>query len=462
MFTAILLFIYICPTLQDDPTNSGAWWCAFEGSPSFLTNLRCLLPPPMSDRELGTTMILWTGANSSIPQVIDITDSSAVSGTNFDPKKNTVIISHGYLDDGYLPWIQDLCRALQTKKPINCFAVNWGKGAGYNYPQSVSNIPAVGTEVANFIKNLTAEFGISFSNFILIGLSLGAHLSGDVGSKCYSQLQMIFGMDPASFLFIGAAENDKLDRSDAKAVVILHTDMATAVKNLQVNGYGTTDFSGHIDIVANGGRNQPGCPQSPMVVLTNLSDSVNTPSCSHQRAHDFLIASILYLNVSAFTAYPAPSLKDFNKGAGFPCKSKCIQVGDFKGQQDRVATNPASQVVFFNTGKDHPYYTYRCKTTLQISANSSTTASLSMTLQKDSKQSEAYDLYSGAIPLKSSSKYLDLLFDGPLNAATISYNPKIKMPILITLILEYGHNGAVYILCNKKPSQDATIMLDPK
>ncbi|XP_068111188.1 inactive pancreatic lipase-related protein 1-like [Hyperolius riggenbachi] len=467
MFAAILLFLYICPTLQgildsEDPTCTSSLECTNQKLPALLTAARVLLPPPKSDQELGTTMILWTGANSSIPQVIDITNPSAVNGTDFDPKKNTTIISHGYLGDGYLEWIQEMCRALQTKESINCFAINWGKGAGINYLQSVSNIPAVGTQVANFIKFLIAEFGISFSNFIMIGHSLGAHLVGHVGMKCNSLLRMICGMDPASYLFIGAADKDKLDRSDAKVVVIIHTDIATIINNLALHGFGTTDLNAHIDIIVNGGRDQPGCPKSPLVLLTNLKDFADTTGCSHQRVRYYLIASILYLNISAFTAYPASSVKDFNNGTGFPCNNNCIQVGDFNGLQEMVAKKPEHQLYFLNTGKDYPYYTYRCKTTLQISANSSTTASLSMTLQKDSNQSEAYDLYSGDIPINSTSKYLDLSFDGPLKGATISYTSNTKIPVLITLTVVYGHNGAVYTLRNKEPSQDATIKLDPK
>lgn len=85
----------------------------------------------------------------------------------------------------------------------------------------------------------------------LIGFSLGAQLANfaSLAIRPYT-LPRISGLDPAMPLFVGVANDNKLDPSDAKFVDVYHTNAFVQGK---VEQCGTTDF------YFNGGILQPGC-----------------------------------------------------------------------------------------------------------------------------------------------------------------------------------------------------------
>ena len=61
--------------------------------------------------------------------------------------------------------------------------MDWSKGNGFPYEKATANTQVVGTEIALFIKYLMNEYGLSASDFHIIGHSLGAHVAGYAGQK---------------------------------------------------------------------------------------------------------------------------------------------------------------------------------------------------------------------------------------------------------------------------------------
>ena len=61
--------------------------------------------------------------------------------------------------------------------------------------------------------------GGSLDNIYMIGVSLGAHISGFVGKMFDGQLGRITGLDPAGPLFNGKLPEDRLDPSDAQLLM---------------------------------------------------------------------------------------------------------------------------------------------------------------------------------------------------------------------------------------------------
>ena len=78
-------------------------------------------------------------------------------------------------------------------------------------------------------------------------------------------ISRITGLDPSGPNFHGQPASERLDKTDAKFVEVIHT---------AGKWVGTDDVVGHVDFFPNGGRaHQPGCEGQESVDLT----------CSHLR-----------------------------------------------------------------------------------------------------------------------------------------------------------------------------------
>ncbi|XP_031341559.1 pancreatic lipase-related protein 2-like isoform X2 [Photinus pyralis] len=125
----------------------------------------------------------------------------------------------------------------------------------------------------------------------VIGFSLGAHVAG-IGAQMQSaKVLRITGLDPAGPMFINTAENQRLDKSSAKNVDIIHTSRA-----------GVSSPVGHADFYVNGGKVQPNCSSTDV-------------ACSHRRSMELYLESITS-NVG-FKAFECDSVSNFEN-------NKCI------------------------------------------------------------------------------------------------------------------------------------------
>ena len=98
---------------------------------------------------------------------------------------------------------------------------------------------------------LIKQCGVPLENIIYIGHSLGAHVCGFAGKniqKIGLQIKLIIGADPAMPLFKINKCEEKLCKSDATFVTILHT-----------SDLGLSDQMGNLDLYFNGGHIQPKC-----------------------------------------------------------------------------------------------------------------------------------------------------------------------------------------------------------
>lgn len=215
----------------------------------------------------------------------------------FDITKQTKIIIHGYKDSSQSSVSQDLAEAYKEKKIFNVLLVDAEEMMNKGYVLSVHNARLVGKRLANLLANLET-FGANADDFHLLGISLGAHIAGWAG-KYYRQykrrsLGRITGLDPAGPCFSYAYADQRLDKSDAMYVDIVHSNRLIQ---------GVIEPLGHADFYINGGGPiQPGC----MV-----------PSCSHLRAATVYAESIKA--PKSFVGVKCRSLKYFEENA---CEDK--------------------------------------------------------------------------------------------------------------------------------------------
>lgn len=103
-------------------------------------------------------------------------------------------------------------------------------------------------ELIDFLVNI---HGMQLVDLMVVGHSLGAHISGVAGNKLKSgRIPVIVGLDPAYPLFTKKNTDSRLSVNDAEYVQAIHTNGGHLGLSYPV---------GHADFYPNWGRDQPGC-----------------------------------------------------------------------------------------------------------------------------------------------------------------------------------------------------------
>ncbi|CAH1236366.1 unnamed protein product [Diabrotica balteata] len=230
---------------------------------------------------------------------VEIGTISRLKNTNFSAEKETLFIVHGWKCNNVSQINREITAAILKNHDINVIVVDWSKMAGKNYISAKRAVTRVGLYVAGFITELKANFGLRLEKVKFVGHSLGAHICGNAGAALGGKVDRIVGLDPAGPLFTVKNTANRLDRTDAKFVQVIHTNGGTL-------GFG--EAIGHADYFPNGGESQPGCGW----------DLVGT--CSHSRAYAYYSESLQH----NFLARRCTDIKQYKKGN---CKK--IDVNDF-------------------------------------------------------------------------------------------------------------------------------------
>lgn len=192
------------------------------------------------------------------------------------------------------------------------------------------------------------EQGALLSSIHLIGVSLGAHISGFIGAKLNGSIGRITALDPAGPEFTGKPPDSRLDPTDAQFVDVVHTDM---------DALGFRKPLGHIDYYPNGGGDQPGCPR------TILAGSAYF-KCDHQRSVYLFMNSIN--RTCDLIAYPCDSYIDFLDGKCLSCEKfenkRCPVFGYDVTKWKSSLVKRRQTKAFFSTNSWSPF----CKTNYRV------------------------------------------------------------------------------------------------
>lgn len=142
------------------------------------------------------------------------------------------------------------------------------------YPTAVINTRQSGECLGKFLVKFRENFAsdVEFQKMHMVGFSLGAHvasyasnivkrqtgvlidrITGIFRMNLLSPLFLYFafkGLDPALPFFTTVDHRSKLDKSDARFVDVIHTNVGV---------FGKIEPSGHIDFYVNGGQTQLAC-----------------------------------------------------------------------------------------------------------------------------------------------------------------------------------------------------------
>ncbi|KAL9699181.1 hypothetical protein quinque_002622 [Culex quinquefasciatus] len=223
------------------------------------------------DAPANETITFLCGNSNSRDLQPTIPNDSDVS-SKIDTSLPVMFVTHGWLSSAQVAWVQATGQDLLTFFDTNVCLVNWEQLAAYPYVIAVSKTLIVSGYMTEFIRFLEAS-GIPLSEVTLVGHSLGAQISGQVGYNFRGQIGQIFGLDPAGPLFTGAPSSFRLEKTDAEYVQMILTSRGTA---------GVFFGEGHDNFLPNGGFvPQPNC----VTRESGDTDIAYQITCSHSQAH---------------------------------------------------------------------------------------------------------------------------------------------------------------------------------
>lgn len=225
------------------------------------------------------TFYLYTVYDYEKPVIVT---AKNITRTNFDYSKKTVVLIHGFGDNNRITILNKVKDELLKHEEVNIILVDWEKGAASpDYFSASSNTRVVASKLADFLDN---SFIDTSSRGHCVGHSLGAHICGFTSK--IQRFARISGLDPAGPFFKGKDASERLDKSDADYVDIIHTD----------SFYGIQDRLGHKDFYPNGGGFQNGCN---ILDLTIGKRSATENESNHTYENDLESTRLITLNNDA-------------------------------------------------------------------------------------------------------------------------------------------------------------------
>ncbi|XP_029386225.1 phospholipase A1 member A [Echeneis naucrates] len=328
--------------------------------------------------QLHVQYLLLTRTNMDCAQMFN-TDSLNGQTSYFNISHPTKVIIHGYRALGSKPsWVKELAQALLTAQDANVLVVDWIYGASFAYNLVVENYREVALQISFLIRQLQ-KHGCKLESFHFIGISLGAHVAGFVGSLFEGKIGRITALDPAGPMFKGADIYDRLDPSDAQFVDAIHTDS---------DSFGISIPVGHVDFFLNGGKDQTGCARSRFASILVYFPVYGYVICDHMRAlHVYMSA----LNGSCpLRGVPCYSYENFQMGQCVDCKvfeGTCPTIGLLENSGITMTPIPREQKLFLLTSSAPPFCTHHILLKLEVSPLDKS-AEVKVTLRTENQETE--------------------------------------------------------------------------
>ncbi|XP_011494874.1 PREDICTED: lipase member I-like [Ceratosolen solmsi marchali] len=281
-------------------------------------NLNCW-PVKLKYKSFDINITLST--RTRIDQVIGSNTSFSPLNIGFDPKRKTIVITHGLaISNEHINELEDLRDALLKWDDVNVVSMDWYKGCSNAllYFQAVVNTKYAAytlKDVLSYTIKLWKEENKFNDDWVpqlhLVGFSLGAHVVGQTAELLKIEdnllVNRITGLDPAGPCFNPTNFKLRLSSNNAHFVDVIHTDGALS----QNEAFGLYDPIGHADFYVNGGRKQPGCgflasQKSVPSLLKLLVHAMENGICSHRRGFKIFLESVIQAisKNCKFSAYP--------------------------------------------------------------------------------------------------------------------------------------------------------------
>jgi hypothetical protein len=230
---------------------------------------------------------LWSHINHDKRVEIE-NNTASMDASGWDPAAPVKIFAHGFTGNSFSGPTIDIRDAYIRegfKKDVNLILVDWSwLAAGPWYDVAAAGTRVVGTKIGHLLNFLVRNGYTTVDKIHMTGHSLGAHVAGYTGKTFFelygAKLPRVTGFDPALPRFGDAPDSNRLDRTDADFVDVIHTNAGP----LMTGDLGMREPCGHFDVYPNKGSSQPGCGGSlelisicsHLRVVTLWAESVNS------------------------------------------------------------------------------------------------------------------------------------------------------------------------------------------
>ncbi|KAG8182874.1 hypothetical protein JTE90_024617 [Oedothorax gibbosus] len=305
-------------------------------------------------------------------------DPSLLHDSDFDPALPTKVIVHGFVDNMHISdWMQRMKTRLLSLGEYNVILTDWSCGNDFPYFSAVQNSKITAGELKKLILFLQDSAGADPADFHLIGHSLGGHIAALVGHGV-PHLGRISALDPAGPRFYDAPLEERLDPSDAQFVDAIHTDGGHGL----LEGLGLRSQVGHVDFYPNGGKDQPGCHNSPFSILPRIGihrAARYYMTCDHFRSIEYYIDSIQPPSGLSFGGRPScqhigVACLDWETYAQGRC-ADCTHAGDCAAMgyysDEGVVKGPhiSKHEYYMKTSEEEPYCLFQYQVIVETSCD---------------------------------------------------------------------------------------------
>ncbi|XP_012539036.1 pancreatic triacylglycerol lipase [Monomorium pharaonis] len=224
-----------------------------------------------------TAFYLYTRKNPEIGQQLFIDDVDSVRNSFWNPDHPTRLYSHGWQGDCEGVSCRPIVDAYLNDSDYNVILIDWHEVAKRWYWISVKGVPLVSQRVGLLIDFLEKSANLDPTRTMVIGVSLGAHVAGLGARFATSNIGEVLVLDPAKPAFESREPGERVDKSDAIHVQVVHTCTKFIGIKKEI---GTSDF------YPNGGEEQPGCGQIKWI------GDLEAIRCAHLRAYQYYLESL--------------------------------------------------------------------------------------------------------------------------------------------------------------------------
>ncbi|XP_076666410.1 pancreatic triacylglycerol lipase-like [Andrena cerasifolii] len=238
--------------------------------------------------------------DSKKPQVLQLNNVATLKASDFNPKRPTKIVTHGWMNSHRSRACTSIRDAYLKHGDYNIIVVDWSSISLRPYIWASRRVLMIGQYISQMIDFLEAH-GMKLSQLTVAGHSLGAHIAGLSARFAKREVHYVVAMDPALPNFITATAGQRVSRDDAKYVQVIHTNAGFL---------GFLSSLGHVDFYPNGGLKQVGC-------VIDIGGS-----CSHSLSYEYFAESIN--SKAGFLSARCSSYADFTMGM---CKTNTALMG---------------------------------------------------------------------------------------------------------------------------------------
>jgi len=253
---------------------------------------------------------LFTRANPSISQPLVLNNAATVHNSNFNARRRTVVMMHGFAGSITSGFNTVLLPAFLAAEDVNVIILDWSAGSSWG-PRAIQ----AGQAAGRFINWLNSITGATANNYHVIGYSVGGHGAGIIARTINGNVGYVTGLDPA-------------DRWDTAWLFRPNDGLYTEVMHTNGGDSGWLNPLAQVDFYPNGGRQMPGC-------MTSL--------CHHYRSYYYMAES---LRTGGFTGRRCDNL---NAALVGNCSGSTLRMGGVRPK------NGNTGIYHLTTNALHPY-----------------------------------------------------------------------------------------------------------